>query len=127
MDGAKHGLGRSGHFNVVGEDRLVVEFHGGVLGELLGIIRRGSALNDEAAPLAKNSKIANPIPEPTHDPGGEFRIFAKNRGSENTDGHETPSFKSKTVQITIRSKYVIFPGRPVSIVKLCVLAKMIGL
>jgi hypothetical protein len=43
---------RLADFDIVRQDRLFVEFHGGVLGELLGVIGACPALDDETAALA---------------------------------------------------------------------------
>jgi hypothetical protein len=49
------------HFDVVGDDRQINEFHGGVLGQLFGMVGGGAALQDEAGGKQNDMQIADAI------------------------------------------------------------------
>ena len=78
-------------FDVIRQDRFGIEFHGGVLGELLGVVGGCAALDDEAAALTQHAQVANAIAEAAHDQVGELGIFRAERRVEHAGRHKAPS------------------------------------
>jgi hypothetical protein len=63
------------HFNIVGQDRQIRQFHGGVLGELFSMIGAGSALKDDAILPDDDAQVTNAAAEAALDL--QFQMFCR--------------------------------------------------
>ncbi|MBI3821070.1 MAG: hypothetical protein HY289_00145 [Planctomycetes bacterium] len=68
--------------------RQIGEFHGGVLGDLLGMVGGGSALQDQAGRQHDDTEIADAIAKPAQQHAFQTFLFGEDARCEYIGAHE---------------------------------------